>query len=235
MKNRHARHLRWTLLAVALGVLGPAAAWAQTTSASATTTAAPSNALDKLIAQYTPWAGSPENAKSLVQGLNTGSSVTLASKPGSAPSATTAPNATFTPATPKLGVGEVNIALSLAKASLSQLGITKPTPAQLSAALNGGTVTSATATTSLPGVLAQRQAGSGWGEIAKTMGVKLGAVVSASKTGKEHHAKNSHAKSGHADSGGKLHASHGGSDSHGNSGHGGGNSGGGGSGGGKSK
>jgi hypothetical protein len=36
----------------------------------------------------------------------------------------------------------------------------------------------------MAGVLAQRQSGLGWGQIANNMGVKLGSVVSASKTDK---------------------------------------------------
>ena len=56
-----------------------------------------------------------------------------------------------------------NIALSLAEASLKQQGITNPTSEQLQGALMG--------------VLKQRADGKGWGQIANSMGFKLGEVV----------------------------------------------------------
>lgn len=185
----------------------------------------PSPSNDKLVAQYTAWAGSRQNAQALVLGLRNGAAVSLG---------TGTTSTTFTPTTTKLGAGEVNIALSLAKAALVKQGITNPTPAQISAALNGGSVTTSAGTQRMPGVLTQRQSGMGWGQIAHSLGVKLGSIVSASKTGEASRVKDAHAKSGSA-TGGKLHETHGASATHGNSGHSGGNSGGGGSGGGKSK
>lgn len=185
-----------------------------------------------LISSYSGFAGSSSNAAALVQGLESGSSVTL--KPNDAQSGTSQP-VTFTPATTKLGTGEVNIALSLAKAELSKLGITQPTPAQLAAALNGGTVTSSTgAQVQMKGVLAERKAGMGWGQIAQEMGFKLGALVSGSKT--EHAGQKDNSEKGgkgekeaHEDlhKGGAADASHGAA-----AGKGGGNGGNGGSGGG---
>lgn len=238
----------WSLAAVAACALAAVTAGAQTTTTAPTTTtsttqaAAPSTALSKLIAQYSQWAGSKENAKALVQGLSTGSSVTLTAGAGTGTGTGTnaASTTTFTPATSKLGVGEVNIALSLAKASLAQQGITNPTPVQLSAALNGGVVTSSTSTVSLVGVLAQRQSGSGWGEIAHALGVKLGAVVSASKTdkskaGAEHKSEQASNKNKSERNLGSEHAHSGGGQASGRSSHGGGNSGGGGGGGGSKK
>lgn len=174
MNTQHA--ITRVALAAALTALAPMAVLhAQTTTA--TTTTKTSTANTKLVDEYSAWAGSKSNASALVTSLQTGSTVTLS---GSGTTSSTS----FTPVTGKLGVGEVNIALSLAKASLAQQGITNPTPAQLSAALNGGVVTSSTTTTSLAGVLTQRQSGSGWGQIANSLGIKLGAVVSASKTDK---------------------------------------------------
>ena len=162
-----------SLLAIAVaGVLFGAPMWAQTTTPSAT----------KLAAQYTELAGSRQNAEILITGLRDGKAIVLTSSSGD-PSQTPT-KAAFMPATGKLGYGEVNIALSLAKASLAKQGITNPTPAQLEAALNGGTITTANGTVTLAGVLTQRQAGQGWGVIAQSLGVKLGAVVSASKTDK---------------------------------------------------
>jgi hypothetical protein len=152
----------------------------------------------KLVSRYSTFAGSPANAESLVNGLQSGSSITLVPRgaPGPAKQAVS-----FTSATTHLGLGEVNITLALAKAELSKLGISKPTPEQLQAALNGGTLTAPKGTrVTLIGVLAQRQSGQGWGHIAKSMGVHLGSVVSASKTGHTQHASFADAgdKSSHA-------------------------------------
>ena len=127
-------------------------------------------------------------------------------------------------------MGEVGIALSLAKASLAQQGITNPTPAQLSAALNGGVITSSTSTTSVAGVLTQRQEGSGWGQIAQSLGVKLGAGVSASKKDKSKAGAERTARQSKAESSQKSeYANHSGGSASGRSGHGGGGGGGGGS------
>lgn len=238
MKNLSKKFQPWSLVAAAVCALAAAAAGAQTTAMTTTAPTAQSTALDKLIAQYSLWAGSQSNAKALVQGLNIGTSVTLSSGAGTGSNAGTA--TTFTPVTSKLGVGEVNIALSLAKASLAQQGITNPTPAQVSAALNGGVVTSSTSSTSLVGVLAQRQSGSGWGEIAHALGVKLGSVVSASKTekskaGAEYKSEHSSNKNKDERSQGSEHAHNREASASGRSNQGGGNSSGGGGGGGGKK
>ncbi len=88
-----------------------------------------------------------------------------------------------------MGYGNVNISLALAEASLAKLGITNPTPEQLQAALNGGTVTGADGkTTTLTGILTLRSEGKGWGAIAKSLGMSLGQVVSASHSQKSEHA-----------------------------------------------
>lgn len=106
------------------------------------------------------------------------------------------PTPTPSPA-PTLNKGQTNIANSLATAQLAQYGITKPTQAQMNTALNGGTITVAsdtgTKTVQLKGVLTQRAAGQGWGQIAHGMGLKLGKVVSATKA--NHHAR--HETKGH--------------------------------------
>ena len=71
----------------------------------------------------------------------------------------------FNPRFEKMGYGNVDHALALAEASLQKQGVTKPTPEQLK--------------TSLTGVLQQRADGKGWGEIAHSMGLKLGDVKRA--------------------------------------------------------
>ena len=156
---------------------------ADVTAPTTTTSTAATKPATKLASTYSTFAGSDANAAALVNGLRTGKSITLTSGSGTTGTATTG-STTFTPATSKLGYGNVNKALALAKAELTQLGITNPTPAQLQAALNGGTVTTSTGTKTLPGILQMRADGQGWGAIAKSRGFKLGEVVSASKTDK---------------------------------------------------
>ena len=89
-----------------------------------------------------------EETSKLVNGLRSGQSFQLGST-------------NFETPTKKMGNGEVNIALSLAEANLK--GVTNPTPEQLKAALSP--------------ILSQRAEGKGWGEIANSMGLKLGDVV----------------------------------------------------------
>jgi len=60
-----------------------------------------------------------------------------------------------------MGFGNVNIALSLAQQELLQQGITEPTPAQLQAALTGGTLSTSTGPKTLTGVLTLRSQGMG--------------------------------------------------------------------------
>jgi hypothetical protein len=155
---------------------------AQTGASTTTNTTSTAAASTKLSTQYAEFAGSQENANALITGLRDDKPVTLTATTGVMSIVT--PSATFTPATGKLGVGEVNIALSLAKTALEKEGITNPTPTQLAAALNGGTFATTSGPVTMTGVLAQRQDGQGWGQIAKSMGVTLGSLMSASKTDK---------------------------------------------------
>jgi hypothetical protein len=115
----------------------------------------------QLVDKYSTFAGSDANAKSLVTGLREGKEVKLTDG-----KTTTS----FTPPTGKLGEGNVNIALALAQESLKEKGITNPTPDQLKSALSG--------------ILQQRADGKGWGEIANSMGFKLGDVMRSEKADK---------------------------------------------------
>jgi hypothetical protein len=125
---------------------------------------------DRLVDKFTRFAGSKTNAESLVNGLRNDQEVKLTS--------TSQGSATFTPKTDKMGFGNVNIALTLAKATLAEQGITRPTPQQIEAALNGGTVTNrAGKEVKLTGVLTQRASGMGWGKIARANGFKLGELM----------------------------------------------------------
>jgi len=84
--------------------------------------------------------------------LATGTATTVVSGSGA-----TAQNVVFAPNGGRLSDTEVNQALQLAFALLAQQGIVNPTPAQLRAALFGGTVgTSSGATVALQGVLQGR-------------------------------------------------------------------------------
>jgi hypothetical protein len=138
----------------------------------------PARAEKGVAEDFVTLAGSADNADRLVSGLRSGSNVDLVWTDATGKELTT----TIDPATGKQGLGSVFISLALAQESLAQAGITKPTPEELNAALNGGTVTVDGKTVELQGVLAQRAAGAGWGKIAQSLGVKLGHVVSAIKS-----------------------------------------------------
>jgi len=188
------------LTALAAGLL---AACAATAFAADGGTPATNTAANKLASTYTRFAGSDANADALVEGLRNGTSITLDTTTtitnGDGSTSTTTTPATFQPATGKLGYGNVNIVLALAQNQLATMGITDPTADEIEAALNGGTVTLANGSTqTLQGVLALRAQGEGWGQIAHTLGFKLGDVVSASKT--------DHAQAGaeHARRGGEI-------------------------------
>jgi hypothetical protein len=125
---------------------------------------------DRLVDKFTRFAGSKSNAESLVNGLRNDQEVKLTS--------TTQGSASFTPKTDKMGFGNVNIALTLAKATLAEQGITRPTPQQIEAALNGGTITNRSGKqVVLTGILTQRASGMGWGKIAQANGFKLGELM----------------------------------------------------------
>ena len=126
---------------------------------------------ERLAGKYARFAGSHDNAQALVEGLRYDRTVKLSSPSGST---------SFAPHTDKMGYGNVDHALALAKLSLAQQGIRNPTPEQIKAALNGGTVTSKSGQrVVLPGVLKQRASGMGWGQIAQSYGFKLGELMRA--------------------------------------------------------
>lgn len=142
-----------------------------------------STVTSRISSDFSAFAGSQANADALVNGLRNGSAITLTT---TTPSGTTS-STTFTPPTGKMGYGNVFISLALAKQQLAGLGITQPTAQQLQAALTGGAVTTATGTTTnLQGVLQMRSQGMGWGQIANSLGFKLGPVVSGMKAANSH-------------------------------------------------
>jgi hypothetical protein len=122
----------------------------------------------RLADKYDRFAGSERNARELVEGLRNDERIDL-SRNGKTTS--------FTPATGKMGWGNVEHALALAKSSLADHGIHNPSPEQIKAALNGGSITTKSGRhVVLPGVLKLRASGMGWGQIAHKLDVKLGDV-----------------------------------------------------------
>lgn len=133
-------------------------------------TAAPTAAsvpTGKLVSTFSSLAGSRENSASLINGLRSGSVITLNSPTGGT---SAGESLSFSAPTRPMGYGNVRIAMSLAEAQLASQGISNPTPTQLQGALMG--------TTSTPGILQMRASGMGWGQIAKSSGFRLGAVIS---------------------------------------------------------
>lgn len=109
----------------------------------------PADAKKPLAIAHTTLAGSVENYRNLVRGLGEGSAVRL-DTPGKASVSFTAPGGPL----PAEAVGE---ALQMAADLLAAHGIRNPTPAELRAALVGGSVTSASgASVALRGVLQGR-------------------------------------------------------------------------------
>ena len=137
---------------------------------------------DKIASEFAIFAGSRENARSLVAGLRKGGEVTLVTPSSSSPSGA---STTFSPPTRPMGNGNVRISLALAQEQLIRLGITRPTAEQVRASLVGETITTGSGptakTTELRGVLEMRAQGMGWGQIAGAMGTKLGHVMSGLK------------------------------------------------------
>lgn len=145
----------------------------------------------QIASQFSDLACTNENARMLVEGLRSGTPVTLTSGQGSQ-----AKSATFTSPVSNLGYGEAYIAIALAAEALRSAGVSGcATPDQWKAALMGGplsaagtsstsTSTSAKASSSsqFPGILTLRSQGQGWGRIAQSTNVKLGQVLSSAQT-----------------------------------------------------
>jgi len=142
--------LKKRLLATALALVLLAAGWiggVQIASA---------QSRDMLVEKYAPLAGSQAKAKTLVDGLRDGATFRLG-------------DTQFAPPTRKMGYGNVDISLAIARAKLNADGISSPSAEELRAALIG--------TSNSPGVLTLRAQGEGWGQIANTYGFKLGDVM----------------------------------------------------------
>ena len=131
-----------------------------------------------ISSNFSTFAGSTENSDNLVTGLRSGGLITLSSTDAAGVTTLT----TFDTPTGKMGYGNVNKSLLLARQQLADVGITQPTAEQIQASLVGGPVTvpgpNGPTTTQLQGVLDLRARGMGWGQISKTLGHNLGSVVS---------------------------------------------------------
>lgn len=183
---------------VSAGVLGFAAlaspAYAQTSSAAIEAasmddiagTVGGTRVQQHISEDFSAFAGSESNARSLVTGLRSGGPITLTSAGGAGATALAQGAGTlrFTPPTRPMGYGNIYLALSLAKQQLAAQGIPNPTPQQLQLTLMGGTVISGNPpqTQTVQGVLQLRSQGMGWGQIANNYGVKLGSVVGSMKS-----------------------------------------------------
>lgn len=142
-------------------------------------------AQSRLVADFSTFAGSDANARSLVAGLRQGTEVTLTVAGGQA-----GPAARFTPPTRPMDFGNVRIALVLAREQLAQFGITRANPAQLKAVLIGGGVASranegVATPVLLPGVLQMRSGGMGWQPIASSMGITLAQAMNGGERREE--------------------------------------------------
>lgn len=121
--------------------------------------------VQRINGRFATFAGSRANLESLAVGLRRGTQINLGGRGESA---------TVLPPTRPMGYGNVTRALELASRNLAAIGITRPTPTQIRAALNGGTVSTATGEVPLQGVLRLRSQGMGWGQVAHRIGVHPG-------------------------------------------------------------
>jgi hypothetical protein len=129
--------------------------------------APPANAqyLQRADQRFGDFAGSSTNLNSMVTGLRAGTPFTLTDASGTVRIAT--------PTRP-MGYGNITRALDFASRELAAQGIKDPTPAEIQAALTGGTVNGVNGPVTLQGVLTLRSSGMGWGQVAHAIGVHPG-------------------------------------------------------------
>lgn len=130
---------------------------------------------DKTAADFSSFYGQ-DNSQSLAEGLRSGSKITLTTPASNG----TLSTATFTPPTGNMGNGNVYISMALAQQQLTSAGITQPTAQQIQTAMVGGTLVPGGQP--VDGVLQMRASGMGWGQIANSLGVKLGRVIGGMKS-----------------------------------------------------
>jgi hypothetical protein len=148
---------------------------ATSTAPRAAVSSGESQAQIRLVGEFSAFAGSDANARSLVAGIRQATEITLTA-PGAGGQPGTATR--LVPPTRPMDYGNIRVALVLAREQLAQLGITQPTPGQIKAVLTGGGIASRTngraASPFLhPGLLQMRADGMSWAKIAGTMGITL--------------------------------------------------------------
>jgi hypothetical protein len=148
---------------------------ATSTAARAAVSSGEPQAQIRLVGEFSAFAGSDANARSLVAGIRQATEITLTA-PGAGGQPGTATR--LVPPTRPMDYGNIRVALVLAREQLAQLGITQPTPGQIKAVLTGGGIASRTngraASPFLhPGLLQMRADGMSWAKIAGTMGITL--------------------------------------------------------------
>jgi hypothetical protein len=192
------------VLLAALALLTPLTATGQSGKGAAKTSIikvsvgkGPVNA-QTLITSYMQMAGSEDNARSLVNGLRSGSDITLtggtcsqlcsavtfkvtgrceAFPPPLVPVPVACPGVIISPPTGNMGWANVQLALAFTAAQLTELEITQATPGELKAVLLGGMVEYGTSNPKmkreLPGILTLRSQGMGWPLIASQLEYQL--------------------------------------------------------------
>jgi hypothetical protein len=123
------------------------------------------NVESRLSSEFGGFLGGTEQAHAVVDGLRQGAAFTYIYPD--------TPDAIIDPPTGTMGYGNVRIALRLAQAELSKLGIVQPTPDELAAILLGGEIDGAP----VDGILVLRAEGMGWGEIAQQYGTTVGQLM----------------------------------------------------------
>lgn len=132
----------------------------------------------KTTADFSRFYGQ-DNAKLIAGGLRSGTEIHLVSY-GGADGKTIISEANFTPPTGSMGNGNVYISMALARQQLINAGINQPTAEQIQTSMVGGTLVPGGQP--VTGVLQMRASGMGWGQIAHSLGVNLGHVISGMKS-----------------------------------------------------
>jgi hypothetical protein len=161
MKHRDQLRMHSVLLAFSLALGLPAASAAEPDTPIGTS----ENVESRLSSEFAGFLGDTEQAQVVVDGLRQGTAFTYI-QPGT-------PDAIIDPPTGTMGYGNVRIALRLAQAELSKLGIAQPSPEELAAILLGGEIDGAP----VDGILALRAEGMGWGQIAQQYGTTVGQLM----------------------------------------------------------
>ena len=167
------------LMACCLAAAFSGAQAQETSDGAATSTVGTSSTTEaQLAAEFAGFLGGKEQAGAVVSGLRQGTAFDLTTEttttdPATNQTTTSTSTTTIEPPTGTMGYGNVRITLRLAQAQLNQMGITEPTPEQLSAVLLGGGING----TQVDGILAMRADGMGWGQIAQKYGMTVGQIM----------------------------------------------------------